>query len=131
MQNYRQLSVRRKAHAVALNVHRLSGSIPRQDNSGFVSQIRRGAQSFPTNIAEGCSKATDKDFAKFIQIAIGSASELEYHLHFAADAGLLPRAEFDARHPEVIEVRRMLIGLLKKLRTAERGAPAGAPRPSR
>jgi four helix bundle protein len=47
---------------------------------------------------------------------VGSASELEYHLHFVADADLIPRGEFAAQHQEVVEVRRMLIGLLKKLR---------------
>jgi four helix bundle protein len=118
MQNYRQLSVWRKSHAVALNIHRVTGSIPRRNNTGLISQIRRAAQSIPSNIAEGCSRGSDADFAKFVQIAIGSASELEYHLHFAVDAGLLGRDAFDARHPEVVEVRRMLIGLLKKLRTA-------------
>jgi four helix bundle protein len=118
MQNYRQLSVWRKAHAVALNAHRITDSIPRRDNSGLIGQIRRAAQSIPSNIVEGSSRGSDLDFAKFIQIAIGSASELEYHLHFAADAGLLPREEFEARHVEVVEVRRMLIGLLKKLKTA-------------
>jgi four helix bundle protein len=118
MQNYRQLAVWRKAHAVALNIHRVTGAIPRQANSGLISQIRRAALSVPANIAEGCSRATDADFAKFVQIAIGSASELEYHLHFSSDAGLLPEAEFTARHEEIVEVRRMLIGLLKKLRTA-------------
>jgi|ERR1035437_5139514 four helix bundle protein len=116
MQNYRQLSVWRKAHAVALNIHRVTGAIPRQHNSGLIGQIRRAALSIPANIAEGCSRATDADFAKFVQIAIGSASELEYHLHFAADVDLLSRAEFAARHLEIVEVRRMLIGLLKKLR---------------
>jgi four helix bundle protein len=118
MQNYRQLSVWRKSHDAALKIHRLSAEIPRRDNSGLISQIRRAATSIPTNIAEGCSRGSDRDFAKFIQIAIGSASELEYHLHFAVDAELIPRTEFEARHAEVIEVRRMPIGLLKKLRTA-------------
>jgi four helix bundle protein len=122
MQNYRQLSVWRKAHAVALNIHRVSDAIPKKNNSGLVSQIRRAALSIPANIAEGCSRSSDLDFAKFIQVAIGSASELEYHIHFAADAGLIPRAEFAARHLEVVEVRRMLIGLLKKLRTATSAA---------
>jgi len=118
MQNYRQLLVWRKAHAVALNIHRITDTIPRKNNSGLIGQIRRSALSIPANIAEGCSRATDADFAKFVQVAIGSASELEYHLHFSADAGLLPRDEFAARHLEVVEVRRMLIGLLKKLRSA-------------
>jgi len=118
MQNYRQLAVRRKAHAVALNIHRVTDAIPRQHSSGLISQIRRAAHSIPTNLAEGCSRGSDADFAKFVQIAIGSASELEYHLHFASDAKMISQEEFDARHPEVVEVRRMLIGLLKKLRPA-------------
>ena len=120
MQNYRQLSVWRKAHALALNMHRITDAIPRKHNSGLIGQIRRAAGSIPANIAEGCSRGSDADFAKFIQVAIGSASELEYHIHFAVDAGLLAREEFEARHAEVVEVRRMLIGLLKKLR----GAPS-------
>jgi four helix bundle protein len=119
MQNYRQLSVWRKAHAVALNIHRITDAIPRKYNSGLISQIRRAAHSIPSNIAEGCGRSSDADFAKFIQIAIGSASELEYHLHFAVDARMISAAEFDARHPEVVEVRRMLIGLLKKLRAPQ------------
>jgi four helix bundle protein len=116
MQSYENLSVWRKAHQAALLIQRLTNEIPRQHNSGLISQIRRAAQSVPANIAEGCSRGTDLDFAKFVQIAIGSASELEYHLHFAADADLIPQAEFVARRADVIEVRRMLIGLLKKLR---------------
>ena len=120
MQNYRQLSVWRKAHAVALNIHRVTESIPKQHNGELISQIRASAVSIPTNIVEGASRGTDRDFAKFVQIAIGSASELEYQLHFAADSGLLPRADFEARQPEVVEIRRMLIGLLKKLRGTPR-----------
>ena len=120
MQNYRQLSVWRKAHAVALNIHRVTGAIPKSNNGELISQIRASAVSIPTNIVEGASRGTDRDFAKFVQIAIGSASELEYQLHFAADSGLLPRQEFEARQLEVVEIRRMLIGLLKKLRAAPR-----------
>jgi four helix bundle protein len=120
MQNYRQLSVWRKAHAVALNIHRVTDAIPRRNNSGLINQIRRAALSIPANIAEGCSRASDLDFAKFVQVAIGSASELEYYLHFAADSSLLPPEELAARQLEVVEVRRMLIGLLKKLRATPR-----------
>ncbi|MGH7655492.1 MAG: four helix bundle protein [Gemmatimonadaceae bacterium] len=115
MQNYRQLSVWRKAHAVALNVHRTAESIPRGNNAGVGSQMARAAVSIAANIVEGSSRGTDQDFAKFLQIAIGSASELEYHLHFAADAGLISQEEFAARAAEVVEVRKMLIGLRKKL----------------
>jgi four helix bundle protein len=119
VQNYRQLSVWRKAHAVALNIHRVTDAIPPRNNAGLISQIRRAAHSIPANIAEGCSRTSDLGFATFIQIAIGSASELEYHLHFATDAKMISAVEFEGRQLEVVEVRRMLIGLLKRLRESQ------------
>jgi four helix bundle protein len=124
MQNYRQLLVWRKAHALALNVHRVSGSIRRRDHSGLVGQIRDAALSIPANIAEGSARPSDRDFAKFLQIAIASTTELEYHLHFATDAGLLELSDFLPCHHQLIEVRRMLVGLLRHIRQADR-----SPRP--
>ena len=116
MQNYKNLAVWKKAHLAAVAAHRSSEKIPARGNTDLVNQIRRAALSIPANIAEGCSRSSDADFAKFLQIAIGSASELEYHLEFAAELGLLDRAESESRQAEVVEVRRMLIGLLKKIR---------------
>ncbi len=116
MQDYRQLSVWRKAHALALNIHRLSESIPHRDNAGLIGQIRRASLSIPANIAEGSGREGDKDFIKFLQIAVGSATELEYHLQFAADTAQIPRKEFESRHAEVIEIRRMLFGLIRSIR---------------
>jgi hypothetical protein len=66
--------------------------------------------------SRGLAKGTDRYFAKFVQIAIASSTELEYHLHFASDAELLPRCDFDAREMEIVEIRRMLNGLLLSLR---------------
>jgi four helix bundle protein len=120
MQNYRRLSVWRKAHAVALNVHRLTERIPRGRNAGLIGQLQRAALSIPANIAEGASRATDRDFAKFLQIALASTTEVEYHLEFAADAAIIPRSEFMLRQREVIEVRRMLTGLVKHVRQTDR-----------
>jgi four helix bundle protein len=116
MKNYRNLVVWQKAHACAVNVQRATEQIPRNGNTDLISQIRRAALSIPANLAEGCGRATDSDFAKFVQIAVGSSTELEYHLQFALDTGLLHRTEVESRQAEVIEVRRMMIGLLKKLR---------------
>lgn len=116
MQDFHKLAVWQKAQAVALNAYQLTELIPRRGNSGFVSQIRRSALSIPTNIAEGCGRASDSDFAKFVQISIGSTSELECHLEFAAQVKLIPAERVKECLPGVIEVRRMLIGLLKKLR---------------
>jgi len=126
MQDFHNLAVWRKAQAVALNAFHLTDLIPRRGNSGFVSQIRRSALSIPTNIAEGCGRASDSDFAKFIQIAIGSSSELECHLEFAAQANLISAERVNECLPGLIEVRRMLIGLLKKLRPeSHRGGSGG------
>ena len=115
MQDFQKLGVWQKAHSLAVSVHRLTASIPAQGNSGFVSQVRRSAEAIPSNIAEGCGRGSDLDFAKFIQVALASASELESHLRYAADTELIADAVFKARQPEVIEVRKMLIGLQKRL----------------
>ena len=118
MQNYRRLSVWRKAHAIALNIHRLSGRIPRGGNSGLINQLTRAALSIPANIAEGSSRQIDKDFAKFLNIALASTTEVEYHLEFAADAGIIPSRDYELRRDELIEVRKMLTGLIRYLRQA-------------
>lgn len=121
MQDFKRLEVWRLGHALALNTHRLSASIPRRDNAGLISQMRRAATSISANIAEGAAKETRKEFARFLGIAIASAAELENHLLFCRDASLAPRAEVDARLADTIQIRRMLFGLLKRLR--ERDCP--------
>jgi four helix bundle protein len=120
MQRYRKLAVWRKAHAIALNIHRLAETIPRGRNAGLIGQLQRAALSIPANIAEGASRATDKDFAKFLQVALASTTEVEYHLEFAADASIIPRREFFMRQQELVEVRRMLTGLIKHIRQHDR-----------
>ena len=119
MQPYRQLSVWQKAHSLAIDVQRLTLSISRSHNSALISQLRRASQSIPANIAEGSGRGSNPDFAKFLQIAIGSASEVEYHLQFCADAELAERVECDARMADVVQIRRMLIGLLKRVRMSD------------
>lgn len=120
MQNYRRLAVWRKAHAIALNIHRLTEDIPQRRCAGLVSQLQRAALSIPANIAEGASRATDRDFAKFLQIALASTTEVEYHLEFASDAAIISRTEFSLRQQEIVEVRRMLTGLVKHVRQSNR-----------
>jgi four helix bundle protein len=115
MQDFRNLAVWQKAHRLSLNIHRFSLEIPRSGNAAFISQIRRAAESIPANIAEGAGRGSDADFARFVQIAIGSSSELESHLLFAAEVEMIPSEPTKARMGEVIEVRRMLIGLRKRL----------------
>jgi four helix bundle protein len=115
VQDFRNLAVWHKAHALAVSIHQTSAKIRARGNSGFVSQLRRAAESIPANIAEGSCRGSDSDFAKFIQVALASSSELDSHLQYAAETGLIPMAAFNERKPELLEVRRMLIGLLKRL----------------
>ena len=129
MQPYKHLAVWQKAHALAIDVQRLTLSIPRSHNSHLISQLRRASQSIPTNIAEGSGRGSNRDFANFLQIAIGSASEVEYHRLFCADAELAERVECDARMADVVQIRRMLIGLLKRVRMSD-GPVSVLPKPS-
>ena len=115
MQDFRNLAVWQKAHRLSVGIHRLVLGVPRRGNAAYVSQARRAAESIAANIAEGAGRGSDADFARCLQIAIGSSSELESHLQFAVDVGMIPPKEFEARQGEVIEVRRMLIGLRKRL----------------
>jgi len=120
MQNYRRLSVWKKAHAIALNIRFLTERIPRDGNRGLIDQLRRASLSIAANIAEGSSRMTDRDFVKFLNIAIASTTEVEYHLEFASDAGIILSREFEIRRDELIEVRKMLTGLIKYLRQTHR-----------
>jgi four helix bundle protein len=80
MKDFRTLAVWEKAHHFTLAIYRLSKTFPKEELFGLTSQIRRAAASIPTNIAEGCGRSTDPDFARFLQIAFGSACEVESDL---------------------------------------------------
>ncbi len=122
MQNYRKLSVWEKSHALAVAVHQFTEQLPRRNNVGLIDQMRRSAHSVPANIVEGAGSPTQKEFARFLQIAFASANELEYHLQFAADTGVISQQLFSARQTEVIEIRKMLTGLIRRAQ--------GIPRPA-
>ena len=92
-------------------------AFPKEERFGLVDQIRRAAVSIPANIAEGCGRGSDMDFARFLQIAMGSASELEYELLLSTDLGYLPPENGAAIAAQIIEVKQMLSSLLKKLKT--------------
>ena len=116
MQDFRQLKVWEKGHQLTLAVYRATRSFPKEETYGLVSQLRRSCASIPANIAEGSGRSGDAEFARFIQIAVGSASETEYHLLLARDLTLLSEADYKSLESEVITLKKMLISLIKKLR---------------
>ncbi len=83
----------------------------------------RAAMSIPANIVEGTGKASSAEFCRFLRIAAGSTSELEYHLMMARDTGVIPKSEFAALRDQAIEIRRMLCGLQTKLKSPQPHPP--------
>jgi len=117
MQDFRKLNVWRKAHEMALWVYKATLPFPREEMYGLTSQLRRAASSVPANIAEGCGCGGDREFARFLRIALRSASETEYHLLLARDLGYLDAETHKSSNDRVTEVKRMLTGLVEKLNT--------------
>lgn len=122
--DFKKLHVWQKAHALALKAHRVATGIRRSHDIALRSQIIRAAMSIPANIVEGRRQDSEKEFARFLRIALNSGCELEYHLIVARDIGVMPESDCESLLREVIEVRKMLHGLLNKL-----GASASRPAP--
>ena len=118
MQDFRKLEVWRRAHQLTLAVYAATKNFPRDELFGLTSQLRRGAVSIGSNIAEGCGRESGNELCRYLQIGIGSGSELEYQLLLARDLGYLPEDEHRSLEDEVIEVKRMLAGLIRKVRAA-------------
>ena len=116
MQSFRNLKVWEKAHVVTLDVYQSSKSFPREEMYGLTSQMRRASASIGANIAEGSCRRGDIEFARFLQMAAGSASELEYHLLLARDLKLLQTPDYQRLSGQAVEVKRMLASLMQKLR---------------
>jgi four helix bundle protein len=116
MQDFRALKVWQKAHALTLSVYRVTATFPREERYGLTSQVRRAGSSIAANLAEGCGRTGDTEFARFCSIAMGSASELDYHLLLARDLKFIRPAEYESLAPCVSEVKRMLTALRQKLK---------------
>jgi len=115
VKDFRELKVWQKAHELTLAVYRVSATFPREELYGLTSQLRRSCSSIAANLAEGCGRSGDAEFARFCSIARGSASELEYHLLLVRDLKLIKSTDYDELAPRVTELKRMLTGLLQKL----------------
>ncbi len=116
MQDFRKLKVWTKAHDLTLRVYEGTRTFPKTETFGLTTQIRGAASSIGSNIAEGCGRRGDPGFARFLNMALGSASELEYRLLLARDLSYLTSIQHEALHRDTEEVKRMLGSLIRKLR---------------
>jgi four helix bundle protein len=119
VKNFRDLKVWEKAHQLTLSIYRATAAFPTEEKYGLTSQLHRSATPVPTNIAEGCGRGGDQELARFLQIALGSASELEYQLLLCRDLGFLKNPVYEELEKPTVEVKRMLTSLIRKLK-AER-----------
>ncbi len=117
MRDFHKLQVWQKAHNLALAVYRATGGFPRAETYGLTSQLRRAGASIPANIAEGCGRDSAAELARFLNIAMGSASELEYHLLLAHDLQFLATSDYQRLTRHVTEIKKMLTGYVKRLKT--------------
>jgi four helix bundle protein len=115
MEDFKDLKVWTKAHELTLAVYRRTRLFPKEEMYGLTSQLRRAAASIGANIAEGCGRRSDGEMKRFLQIARGSASELEYHFLLPRDLQLLDNDEFGNLEGRVLEVQRMLAPLVQRL----------------
>src|SRR5215831_12377590 len=115
MRNYRELQVWNKAHHLTLELYRVSRAFPREETYGVTNQLRRAAVSIAANLAEGCGRRTSAELARFVGIAMGSASELDYHLLLSRDLGIMNDDDFQQNARALTEVRKMLTSFLSKV----------------
>ena len=115
MQDFRKLHVWQKSHSLVLEVYARTATFPRSELFGVTTQTRRAAVSIAANIAEGSGRSGDKEFARFLHISLGSASELEYFSILIADLGLLNKTEAEKIETRAAEIKRMLSGLIGSL----------------
>ena len=115
MSDFKKLGVWEKAHELALGVDRAAAAIRPARYASLKNQMVRAAMSIPTNIVEGCGQESRKEFARFLRYGVNSASELEYHLIVARDIRVIDSVKYGLLTNQTIEVRRMLIGLIRRV----------------
>jgi four helix bundle protein len=109
------LKVWERAHQLTLSVYKITQGFPKDEQYGLISQMRRSAFSIPTNIAEGCGRGSQADFLRYLHIAMGSSSELEYQLILSHDLQYLADNVFQELCLELNEVRRMLNVFIQRI----------------
>lgn len=113
MRNFRNYEVWKKAHQFTLVVYRITKKFSKEEMFGLTSQLRRASLSIPTNISEGTARSSEKEFAYFLNIASGSASEVEYLVEFSK---YINKEEFKTLSSGIIEIRKMLNALHSKVK---------------
>ena len=115
MRDFRKLKVMERAHHFTLQIYRITKVFPSDERFGLTIQLRRAASSIPTNIAEGCGRGGERELARFMSIAAGSASEVEYQLLLACDLNYIQDEAHKELNQQINEIKRMLNSFIQQL----------------
>ena len=118
MRDFHKLMIWQRSHSLTLEIYKITKTFPKEEVFGLTSQIRRAVSSIPTNIAEGCGRNSNKEFAHFLQIAIGSATEVEYQLLLAHDINYINDGDYQVLTDETVAVRKMIIKYQSELKSS-------------
>lgn len=115
MKKFQDLVIWERSHQLTLHIYNLTRTFPKEELYGLTSQIRRSSSSIPTNIAEGCGRNSELDFNRFLAIAMGSASELEYQLILSRDLKYCSEEDFEVLASELKEIKKMINSFSQKV----------------
>jgi four helix bundle protein len=117
MRDFQQLEIWQKSHQLTLRIYSITQTFPKDEVYGLVSQMRRSSSSTPTNIAEGCGRNSPVELNRFLVIAAGSLSELQYQCILSKDLKFLSESIFKELSDEIIQIRKMIYSYSAKLTT--------------
>lgn len=115
MRNLLTLDIWKRSHILTLKIYKITKNFPKEEMFRLSSQMRRSASSIPTNIAEGCGRNTNPQFAHFLQISTGSCSEIQYQLILSKELSYISEEVFNELNSEAIEIRKMIFHYASKL----------------
>lgn len=115
MADYKTLRIWQRSTSFCVRVYKITNLFPPNEQFGIISQLRRASLSIPSNIAEGSKRSTDKSYASFLRISLGSGAEVETQLYIAKELGYLSEKEYTELILELGEIMRMLVMFIKKV----------------
>ncbi len=120
MRNFRKYQVWELGHQITLDVYKLTNNFPKEEQYGLTSQMRRASSSVPANIAEGCGRESEVEFKRFLVIANGSATELEYFLILVKELNFVSEENINELVGNVDQLKRSLNKLISKINTTSK-----------
>lgn len=115
MRDFKQLEFWQRSHQLVLSIYNLSRNFPKEELFGLTSQIRRSAVSIPSNIAEGCGRESNAELKRFLTIAAGSASELQYQLFLSKELSHIDENVFKDLDSEIVAIRKLIFKYSSKI----------------